>query len=125
MRNLIDSTEVTKATTRPTAPTASSVLVTTTPPSTSLAILSTLQPNMTGMAMKKLNSLAATREQPQSRPPMIVEPEREVPGTMARHWKQPILKAVSRSSSSTSCTRRRVCAPCLLLRRSITIKITP
>jgi len=45
---------------------------------------------MTGMARKNVNSAATVREQPRMRPPMIVEPEREVPGTMESTWKTPI-----------------------------------
>ena len=47
-----------------------------------------------GMLMKKENSVATVREVPTSIPPMMVEPEREVPGMRESTWKQPILKAV-------------------------------
>ena len=40
-----------------------------------------LAPSMMGMLMKNENSVATKREVPTSIPPMIVEPEREVPGT--------------------------------------------
>ena len=49
---------------------------------------------MIGMLMKKENSVATVREVPTSIPPMMVEPEREVPGMRESTWKQPILKAV-------------------------------
>ena len=64
-----------------------------------------LAPNITGMARKKVNSATAVREQPSSRPPMIVEPEREVPGTMESTWKAPMPMAVFQSSSSRVLTR--------------------
>jgi hypothetical protein len=35
------------------------------------------------MARKKENSVAARRDSPKNRPPMIVAPEREVPGISA------------------------------------------
>ena len=41
------------------------------------------QPNMMGMARKNVNSAAAVRLHPHSMPPMMVAPEREVPGMMA------------------------------------------
>ena len=44
--------------------------------------LSALMPNMTGTARKNVNSAAATRDTPMMSAPMIVEPEREVPGMM-------------------------------------------
>ena len=36
---------------------------------------------------------------------MIVEPEREVPGTMESTWNRPMPMAVFQSSSSRDCTR--------------------
>ena len=44
---------------------------------------------MVGMARKKENSVAALRDKPESMPPIMVAPEREVPGIMARHWAKP------------------------------------
>ena len=41
-----------------------------------------LAPNITGIARKKVNSAAATRETPIRSAPMMVDPEREVPGMM-------------------------------------------
>ena len=38
-----------------------------------------------GIARKKLKSVAHFRLRPSSMPPMIVEPERLVPGIIARH----------------------------------------
>lgn len=49
---------------------------------------------MTGMARKNVNSAATARVQPSKRPPMIVEPERDVPGTSDSTWKQPMPSAV-------------------------------
>ncbi|MNT81879.1 hypothetical protein D3C72_2215250 [compost metagenome] len=56
---------------------------------------------MVGMARKNENSVAALRDKPNSRPPMIVEPEREVPGIIARHWTKPIFRASDQRMSST------------------------
>lgn len=58
------------------------------------AILRKLTPNIVGIAIKKLNSAAAGRATPMIRAPIMVAPEREVPGTMARSWKKPIISAV-------------------------------
>ena len=41
-----------------------------------------LIPSITGTAKKKVNSAAATRDTPISRAPIMVAPERDVPGTM-------------------------------------------
>ncbi|MNN75700.1 hypothetical protein D3C81_1920200 [compost metagenome] len=59
---------------------------------------------MVGMARKKENSVAALRDRPRIRPPMIVEAEREVPGIIARHWAQPIFSACFQLMSSTVST---------------------
>ncbi|MNP64319.1 hypothetical protein D3C76_1598050 [compost metagenome] len=45
--------------------------------------------------------MAALRDRPNNRPPMMVAPEREVPGTSARHWAQPTLRACFQVMSST------------------------
>jgi hypothetical protein len=44
------------------------------------------------MARKKENSVAALRDRPKSRPPMIVAPEREVPGISATAWAKPTFR---------------------------------
>ena len=49
--------------------------------------------------MKNENSVAIERLVPTSKPPRIVDPERLVPGTRAKHWKSPILIAVKMSNS--------------------------
>ncbi|MOA55215.1 hypothetical protein D3C78_1789700 [compost metagenome] len=61
---------------------------------------------MVGIARKKENSVAVLRDRPNSRPPMIVEPEREVPGIIARHWAKPTFRASFQVISSTvsACT---------------------
>ena len=59
-----------------------------------LTIFNKLAPAITGMAIKKENSLATYLEHPQCRPPKIVAPDRDVPGINARHWKNPIFKEV-------------------------------
>ena len=48
---------------------------------------------MVGIARKKENSAAERLSQPMSSAPAIVAPERDTPGTMARHWKRPIVSA--------------------------------
>ena len=53
-----------------------------------------LAPNMVGIARKKENSAAMKREAPIRVAPIIVAPEREVPGIKASTWKIPIPKAV-------------------------------
>ncbi len=47
---------------------------------------------MVGKARKKLNSAAERLSVPSNRPPAMVAPERDTPGTMARHWNRPIRK---------------------------------
>ena len=47
-------------------------------------ILYPLAPIIVGMARKKVNSAAAVLESPKINAPIIVTPEREVPGTAAR-----------------------------------------
>lgn len=59
-------------------------------------------PSMVGIARKKENSAAATRDEPKIMAPRMVAADREVPGTRARHWKQPMRKAVRRGRSLTS-----------------------
>ena len=58
-------------------------------------------PNMTGIARKNVNLDATARVQPRSRPPMMVEPEREVPGISESTWNRPIPRAVFQLSSSS------------------------
>ncbi|MNV72384.1 hypothetical protein D3C71_1654650 [compost metagenome] len=45
------------------------------------------------MARKKENSVAALRESPDNIPPMMVAPEREVPGIIATHCAKPTIMA--------------------------------
>ncbi|MNG39424.1 hypothetical protein D3C84_1275020 [compost metagenome] len=61
---------------------------------------------MVGIARKKENSVAVLRDRPNSNPPMMVEPERDVPGIIARHWAKPTLSASCQVISSTvsACT---------------------
>ena len=49
---------------------------------------------MVGIARKKENSAAARLSAPISMAPTMVAPERDTPGTMARHWNRPILKYI-------------------------------
>jgi hypothetical protein len=66
-----------------------------------------LAPISVGMARKKENSVAARRDSPKSRPPMIVAPEREVPGIRASAWAKPSLMASVSDRSSIDSTRMR------------------
>lgn len=95
-------TPITKAHTIPTTKTTISVCVITSPQRINLTILTIPQPNMTGIAKKNVNSAAAVREQPHNIPPIMVAPERLVPGTIASTWKKPILIAIFQSISLTS-----------------------
>ena len=53
-----------------------------------------LHPNITGTARKKVNSAATSRERPRISAPIIVDPERDVPGIIERVWNNPIKRAV-------------------------------
>ena len=57
---------------------------------------------MTGIPKKKENSAEALRETPSHNAPMIVAPERDVPGINAKHCNSPICSAVTRPISSAS-----------------------
>ncbi|MNT07172.1 hypothetical protein D3C72_1418660 [compost metagenome] len=48
---------------------------------------------MVGIARKNENSAAERLSVPINSAPTMVAPDREVPGTIARHWNRPILKA--------------------------------
>ncbi len=74
---------------------------------------------MVGMASTKENSAAVRRSTPHSRAAMIVAPEREVPGTIASTWPNPISTAASGPISSME--RMEGCA----MRRSITMIAIP
>ena len=78
IRNLIAITETKNATTTPVTSVRISAGVNANPNFTSFRRLA---PNITGIARKKVNSAATVLEVPTRIPPMIVEPEREVPGT--------------------------------------------
>src|SRR5712672_1035828 len=60
--------------------------------------------NMVGIARKKENSVAAGRDKPRSKPPMMVAPEREVPGIMDKACAKPIQVASAGRISSTAGT---------------------
>ena len=93
--------ETTKATMQPTPRMAISLVPKVPPLIKYLTSLSALAPNMTGMARKNVNLDATERVQPSSRPPMMVEPERDVPGISESTWKQPIPSAVFQLRSSS------------------------
>ena len=76
--------ETTKAVISPVASTASSVALIAKPSSaTYFTHFNSPQPNITGIARKNVNSAAAVLEQPHSMPPMMVDPDRDVPGIIA------------------------------------------
>ena len=57
---------------------------------------------MVGMARKNENSVAARLSAPSSSAPTMVEPERDTPGIMARHWQRPMANAVASGRSMAS-----------------------
>ena len=57
---------------------------------------------MTGMDKKKEYSAATKREVPRIIAPIIVAPEREVPGIRASTWKHPIITAILYVKSDNS-----------------------
>ena len=59
-----------------------------------------LAPNITGIARKNVNSAATVLEVPTKIPPIIVEPEREVPGITESTWNIPINNAVLKDMDS-------------------------
>lgn len=60
-----------------------------------LRSLMALPPNIAGIARKNVNSAATVRETPMRSEPMMVAPEREVPGKIAAiNWNTPIINAV-------------------------------
>ena len=101
MSHLMAMSETTKATTQPTPKMAISLAPKVPPLMKYLTSLRALAPNMTGIARKNVNLDATERVQPNSRPPMMVEPERDVPGTSESTWKQPMPNAVFQLRSSS------------------------
>ena len=77
IRNLITKTDTANATAIPRTRASSSALVNSNPNFNSLKALA---PSIVGTARKKVNSAAATRETPMSKAPIIVAPDRDVPG---------------------------------------------
>ena len=77
IRNLITKTDTANATAIPRTRASSSALVKSNPNFNSLKALA---PSIVGTARKKVNSAAATRETPMSKAPIIVAPDRYVPG---------------------------------------------
>jgi len=59
-----------------------------------------------GTDRKNDNRVTATRSSPRSRPADIVAPDRDTPGTSARHWVRPMTR-VSFQVTSSSCQSRR------------------
>ena len=78
---------------KPTSRAEISARVNTPPLARNLTSLRPEAPAITGMARKKVNWEAAGRLIPQSRPPMMVEPLREVPGIRARTCQAPTMRA--------------------------------
>src|SRR5699024_5718408 len=75
--NLNTKTDTTNTTAIPRTRSSSSALVKSNPNFNSLKALA---PSIVGTARKKVNSAAATRETPMSKAPIIVAPDRDVPG---------------------------------------------
>ena len=75
-------------------------------------------PSMVGMARKNENSAEAARSTRKTRAPMMVAPERDTPGIMARHWQKPTNSAVFESMSSTDLMRGR-CAKRSMIRMAM------
>ena len=63
--------------------------------------------NTAGMASRKPNRAASSRSRPRNRPALMVAPERDTPGTRARHCARPTI----RPSRQVSCSAWRVCLP--------------
>lgn len=80
IRKRIDTIDTKNATNIPVSSTAHSIAVKCRP---KLMSLIALAPNMTGTAIMKVNSAAATLDTPIIRAPMIVAPDRDVPGNIA------------------------------------------
>ena len=86
---------------------------------------------MVGMAKKKENSVAVLRCKPANIPAIIVAPEREVPGIMAKHWAKPTIRAcfqVISSKRTVLCSSSAsFIAPCFAIsgRRSTHSIISP
>ena len=76
---------------------------------------------MTGTARKNVNSAAATLDTPKSNAPMMVAPEREVPGMIESTWNIPMKKAVLYVISFSVSTLGVL----VLFQFSITINATP
>ena len=64
---------------------------------------------MTGMDKKKEYSAATKREVPRIIAPIIVAPEREVPGIRASTWKHQIITAILYVKSDNSPTCGSLC----------------
>ena len=73
-------TETTNATKQPTSNKPISIAEIPAPTRKNLRSFKALAPNITGIARKNVNSAATYLDTPKSRPPMIVAPERDVPG---------------------------------------------
>ena len=81
IKNLIATIETAKATSVPVKRITISVVLRVKPSiKNALNAFKAEAPAITGIARKKENSAAAVRETPESIPPSIVEPERDVPG---------------------------------------------
>lgn len=92
IRNRITTTDTTNATTIPTAKMVHSAALNAMP---NFRSFNRLAPNITGIARKKVNSAATVLEIPSSNAPIIVAPEREVPGkTAATSCHSPMTNAI-------------------------------
>lgn len=77
IRNLITNIETINATTIPMIRANSSIFLKSNP---NFISLKALAPSMVGTARKNVNSAAATRDTPINKAPIIVDPDRDVPG---------------------------------------------
>ena len=57
---------------------------------------------MVGIASQNENSAAERRSAPNSMAPTMVAPERDTPGTMARHWQTPMAKYIGSENAVDS-----------------------
>src|SRR5699024_9766727 len=97
IRNLIARMDTTQATTTPVTSIRISPEVNVKPNFKSYRMLTT---NISSISRNNVNSAATVLDVPTRIPPMMVDPEREVPGITDSTWKTPIRNAVLKLISS-------------------------
>ena len=90
IRNFIDTNETRKEITIPTTSIQISRVVIARPAIMNFSIFKSDAPSIMGIAIKNENSALALRLTPESIPPIMVEPDLDVPGIRASVWKAPI-----------------------------------